>query len=151
MDEVYLKINGRTHYLWRAVDQQGVVLDILVQSRRNKEAAITFLRRLLTEMHYTPQVIVTDKLKSYGAAIKELKLEVDHRQHKGLNNRAENSHQPTRERERRMRRFKSPEQAQRFLAPFGLISVDIFGRGAIVSVPSATGRRWYPASRRGMR
>jgi putative transposase len=121
LDEVYLKINGRTHYLWRAVDQQGVVLDILVQSRRNKEAAITFLRRLLTEMHYTPQVIVTDKLKSYGAAIKELKLEVDHRQHKGLNNRAENSHQPTRERERRMRRFKSPEQAQRFLAPFGLI------------------------------
>ena len=73
-------------------------------------------------MHYVPTVIVTDKLRSYGAAIKELKLEVDHRQHKGLNNRAENSHQPTRERERRMRRFKSPEQAQRFLAPFGLIS-----------------------------
>ena len=114
---MYLKISGRTHYLWRAVDQQGVALDILVQSRRNKEAAIRFLGRLLTGMHYTPRVIVTDKLKSYGAAIKELKLEVDHRQHKGLNNRDENSHQPTRERERRMRRFKSPEQAQRFLAP----------------------------------
>ena len=110
-DEVYPKINGRTHYPWRAVDQEGVGLDILVQSRRNKQAAITFLRRLLTEMHYTPQVIVTDELKSYGAAIKELKLEVDHRQHKGLNNRAENSHQPTRERERRMRRFESAEQA----------------------------------------
>ncbi len=121
LDEVYLKINGRTHYLWRAVDQQGVVLDVLVQSRRNKQAAIRFLRRLLTGMHYAPRVIVTDKLKSYGAAIKELKLEVDHRQHKGLNNRAENSHQPTRQRERAMRRFKSPEQAQRFLAPFGLI------------------------------
>ncbi len=70
LDEVYLKINGRTHYLWRAVDQQGVVLDILVQSRRNKGAAIRFLRRLLTGMHYTPRVIVTDKLKSYGAAKK---------------------------------------------------------------------------------
>ena len=81
LDEVYLKINGRTHYLWRAVDQQGVVLDILVQSRRNKEAAIRFLRGLLKKMRYAPRVIVTDKLKSYGAAIKELKLEVEHRQH----------------------------------------------------------------------
>ena len=121
LDEVYLKINGRTYYLWRAVDQQGVVLDILVQSRRNKEAAIRFLRRLLMRSHYAPRVMVTDKLKSYGAAVKELELRVDHRQHKGLNNRAENSHQPTRQRERAMRRFKSPEQAQRFLAPFGLI------------------------------
>ncbi len=88
--------------MWRAVDQQGVVLDIiLVQSRRNKQAAMRFLGRLLTGMQYTPRIIVTDKLKSYGAAIKELNLQVDHRQHKGLNNRAENSHQPTRERERR--------------------------------------------------
>ena len=92
-----------------------------MQRRRNKEAAKRFLRGLLKKMRYVPRVIVTDKLKSYGAAIKELKLEVEHRQHKGLNNRAENSHQPTRERERRMRRFKSAEQAQRFLAPFGLI------------------------------
>ena len=118
---LFSKINGRTHHLWRAVDQQGVVLDILVQSRRNKEAAIRFLGRLLTAMRYAPKVIVTDKLTSYGAAIKELKLQVDHRQHKGLNDRAENSHQPTRQRERAMRRFKSAEQAQRFLAPFGLI------------------------------
>ena len=79
LDEVYLKINGRTHYLWRAVDQQGVVLDILVQSRRNKQAAMRFLERLLRGVRYTPRVIVTDKLKSYGAAIQELKLEVDHR------------------------------------------------------------------------
>ena len=121
LDEVYLKINGRVHYLWRAVDEQGVVLDILVHSRRNKEAAIIFLRQLLRGMRYALRVIITDKLKSYGAAIKELKMEVDHRQHKGLNNRAENSHQPTRQRERAMRRFKSAEQAQRFLAPFGLI------------------------------
>jgi putative transposase len=122
LDEVYLKINGRTHYLWRAVDQEGVVLDVLVHSRRNKQAAIRFLGRLLTGMRYAPRVIIADKLKSYGAAIKELKLEVDHRQHKGLNNRAENSHQPTRQRERAMRRFKSSEQAQRFLAQFSLIS-----------------------------
>ena len=121
LDEVYLKINGRTHYLWRAVDQQGVVLDILVQSRRNKQATIRFLGRLLARLQYTPRIIVTDKLKSYGAAIKELEIHVDHRPHKGLNNRAENSHQPTRQRERAMRRFKSPEQAQWFLAPFGLI------------------------------
>ena len=122
LDEVYLKISGRTHYLWRAVDQEGVVLDILVQSRRNKQAAKRFLGRLLRGMQYAPRIIVTDKLKSYGAAITELKLQVDHRQHKGLNNRAENSHQPTRQRERAMRRFKSPEQAQRFLAPFGPIA-----------------------------
>ena len=122
LDEVYLKINGRTHFLWRAADQEGIVLDILGQSRRNKEAAIRFLRRLLGRMHYAPRVIiVTDKLKSYGAAIKELEIQVDHCQHKGLNNRAGNSHQPTRQRERAMRRFKSQEQAQRFLAPFGLI------------------------------
>ncbi len=121
LDEVYIKINGRTYYLWRAVDQEGVVLDVLVQSRRNKQAAIRFLGRLLMGMHYVPRVIVTDKLKSYDAAIDELNLKVDHRQHKGLNNRAENSHQPTRQRERAMRRFKSPEQAQRFLAPYGVI------------------------------
>ena len=129
LDEVYLKINGRTHYLWRAVDQEGVVLDILVQSRRNKQAAKRFLGRLLTGMQYAPRIIVTDKLKSYGAAIKELKLQVDHRQHKGLNNRAENSHQPTRQRERAMRRFKSAEQAHsaswhRLVRP-----LSIFGRG----------------------
>ncbi len=72
LDEVYLKINGRTHYLWRTVDQEGVVLVVLVQNRRNKQAAIRFLGRLLAEMNYAPSVIVTDKLKSYGAAIKEL-------------------------------------------------------------------------------
>jgi putative transposase len=129
LDEVYLKINGRTHYLWRAVDQEGVVLDILVQSRRNKQAAKRFLGRLLTGMQYAPRIIVTDKLKSYGAAITELKLQVDHRQHKGLNNRAENSHQPTRQRERAMRRFKSPEQAHSASWPRLVRSLSIFGRG----------------------
>jgi putative transposase len=112
MDEVYLKINGKTHSLWRAVDQDSNVLDILVQSRRNKHAAKRFFRKLLKGLQYVPRVIITDKLKSYGAAKRELLPGVEHRQHKGLNNRAENSHQPTRLREKKMRRFKSARQAQ---------------------------------------
>jgi putative transposase len=104
---VYLKINGKTHYLWRAVDQDGNVLDILVQSRRNKKAAKRFFRKLLKGLQYVPRVIITDKRIRYGAAKRELLPGVAHRQHKGLNNRAENSHQPTRLREKKMRRFKS--------------------------------------------
>src|SRR5437899_6489338 len=121
LDEVYLKINGKTHYLWRAVDQEGNVLDILVQSRRNKHAAKKFFRKLLKGLQYVPRVIITDKLASYAAAKREIMASVEHRQHKGLNNRAERSHQPTRQRERTMRRFKSPGQAQRFLSAFGPI------------------------------
>ncbi len=117
-----LKINGQTHYLWRAVDQDGTVLDILVQRRRNKAAAKKFFRKLLKGCQYVPRVLITDKLASYGAAKREVMPSVEHRQHKGLNNRAENSHQPTRERERRMRRFKSPGHAQRFLAAYGPIA-----------------------------
>ena len=122
MDEVYLKINGKTHYLWRAVDQDGNVLDILVQSRRNKQVAKKFFRKLLKGLQYVPRVIITDKLKSYGAAKREIMPGVEHRQHKGLNNRAENSHQPTRLREKKMRRFKSAKHAQRFLSAFGPIA-----------------------------
>ena len=122
LDEVYLKINGKTHYLWRAVDQDGNVLDILVQSRRKKQAAKRFFRKLLKGLQYVPRVIIMDKLKSYGAAKCEILPGLEHRQHKGLNNRAENSHQPTRLREKKMRRFKSAKQAQRFLSAFGLIS-----------------------------
>src|SRR5260370_18549414 len=107
LDEVFLKINGKTHYLWRAVDQHGNVLDILVQSRRNGHAAKRFFRKLLKRLQYVPRVIITDKLKSYGAAKREILPGVEHRQHKGLNNRAENSHQSTRLREKKMRRFKS--------------------------------------------
>lgn len=125
LDEVFVTINGRTHYLWRAVDQDGHVLDILVQPRRDKRAAVKFLRRLLKGWTYVPRVIITDKLGSYGAARREVLPSVEHRRHKGLNNRAENSHQPTRERERRTRRFKSPGHAQRFLAAYGPI-VDHF-------------------------
>ncbi|MBA3947260.1 MAG: IS6 family transposase, partial [Herpetosiphonaceae bacterium] len=121
LDEVFLTINGKTAYLWRAVDQHGTVLDILVQSRRNKHAAKRFFRKLLKGCLYVPRVIITDKLASYGAAKREILPGVEHRQHKRLNNRAENSHQPTRQRERTMRRFKSLGHAQRFLSAFGPI------------------------------
>jgi putative transposase len=122
LDAVFLTIHGERHYLWRAVDQDGHVLDILVQRRREKKAATKFFRKLLKGFTYVPRVIITDKLKSYGAAKRELLPSVEHRQHRYLNNRAENSHQPTRERERRMRRFKSPGQAQRFLSVYGPIA-----------------------------
>ncbi len=122
LDEMFIRINCKDYYLWRAVDQDGSVLDILVQSRRNKKAAKKFFRKLLKGLQYVPRVIITDKLKSYGAAKAEIMPGVEHRQHKGLNNRAENSHQPTRVREKVMRRFKSAGQAQRFLSAFGIIS-----------------------------
>jgi putative transposase len=122
LDEVRLRIKGEIRYLWRAVDQEGTVLDILVQRRRNKVAAKKFFRKLLKGLGYIPRVIITDKLRSYGAAKKEILSSVEHRQHKGLNNRAENSHEPTRERERRMRGFKSAGHAQRFLSAYGLIA-----------------------------
>jgi putative transposase len=122
MDEVFLTIKGEHHYLWRAVDQDGHVLDILVQRRRDKKAAKKFFRKLLKGLTYVPRVIITDKLKSYGAAKREIPPGVEHRQHRYLTNRAENSHQPTRQRERRMQRFKSSGQAQRFLAASGPIA-----------------------------
>ncbi len=122
LDEMFIKINGKEHYLWRAVDQDGNVLDILVQSRRNKKAAKKFFRKLLKGLQYVPRVIITDKLRSYSAAKAEVMPGVEHRRHKELNNRAENSHQPTRVREKVMRRFKSAGHAQRFLSAFGIIS-----------------------------
>ncbi|GAB2463886.1 hypothetical protein GCM10027162_68190 [Streptomyces incanus] len=99
LDEVFLKINGEQKYLWRAVDADGTVLDILVQSRRDTAAARRFFRRLLKRTGAGPRVVVTDKLRSYGAAHREVMPSVEHRSHQGLNNRAENSHQPTRQRE----------------------------------------------------
>ncbi len=121
LDEMFLKINGRLHYLWRAVDQDGEALDILVQRHRDKKAAKKFFRKLLKGLRYVPRAIITDKLRSYHAAIAELLPGVEHLQHKYQNNRVENSHQQTRLRERVMRRFKSAGQAQRFLSAFGII------------------------------
>ncbi len=111
-----ITISGVKHWLWRAVDQTGMVLDILVQSRRDTQAAKRLLRKLMKRQCRVPRVMITDKLASYGAAKREVMPSVEHRKHKGLNNRAENSHQPTRQRERQMKRFKSPGQAQRFLS-----------------------------------
>ena len=121
LDEVFIRIRGKLHYLWRAVDQDGHVLDILVQSRRNTKAAERFFRKLLKGLQYVPRVIVTDKLGSYAAAKRKLLPGVEHRQSRYLNNRAEVSHQPTRRRERQMQRFKSARHAQRFLSAHGRI------------------------------
>ena len=109
---------GRYRWMAEAVDQDGNVLDILVQSRRNKKAAKKFFRKLLKDLTYVPRVIVTDQLQSYGAAKREILPGVAHRQHRYLNNRAENSQQRTRQRERRMQGFKVPGHAQRFLAAY---------------------------------
>jgi putative transposase len=119
---VFITINGKRHYLWRAVDQDGDVLDSLVQKRRDKRAAKRFFRKLLKGLPYAPRRIVTDKLRSYGAARKEVLPHVSHDSNKWQNNRAENSHQPTRQRERQRRRFKSAGQAQCFLSVHGPIS-----------------------------
>jgi putative transposase len=121
LDEVVVTIKRQQYYLWRAVDAEGNVLEVLLQRHRDTNAAKRFFRKLLKKQGFVPRVIVTDKLKSYEAAKKRVMPSVEHRQHKGLNNQAENSHQPTRMRERRMRKFKSPGQAQRFLSAFGPI------------------------------
>jgi putative transposase len=122
LDEVFLSVRGERHYLWQAVDQDGHVLDILVQRRRDRKAAKKFFRKLLQGLRYVLRVIITDKLNSDEAATREILLGVEHRQHRYLNNRAENSHQPTRQRERRMQGFKSPGHAQRFLSASGPIT-----------------------------
>jgi putative transposase len=122
LDEVFLTINGRRHDLWRAVDQDDNVLDLLVQSRRNKKAAKKFFRKLLKGLRYVPHGVMTDKLKSDGAATREMVPGVAHRQSRYLHNRCENSHRPTRQRERRMQGFKSPGHAQRVLSAYGPIA-----------------------------
>jgi putative transposase len=126
LDEVMITIAGRKHWLWRAVDQHGTVLNILVQSRRNATAA---KRLLLKKQGIVPRVMITDKLASYGVAKRKVMPGVEHRQHRGLNNRAENSHQPTRRRERIMKRFKSAGQAQRFLSVHDQVA-NLFRRSA---------------------
>jgi putative transposase len=122
LDEVDIKIAGKTHYLGRAVDQHGVVLDILVTSRRDARAATRVVRTLLTGLESVPRMVVTDKLGSDGAARRRRIPGVDHRQSTYLNNHAENSPQPTRQRERARRHFRSPGGAQRFLSAFSGIS-----------------------------
>ncbi len=121
LDEVFVTINGRRQYLWRAVDQDGDVIDILVQSRRNRRAAERFFRKLLKGQGKVPFRMVTDKLKSYGAALRTIMPSVNQDTAQYANNRAEVSHQPTRQRERKMRRYKSPRQAQLFFSVHGVV------------------------------
>ncbi|MDX3696495.1 IS6 family transposase [Streptomyces europaeiscabiei] len=135
LDEVFIKINGEQKYLWRAVDQDGMVLDILVHNRRDKAAARRFFRRLLKSAGAVPRVVVTDKLRSYGAVHREVMPSVEHRSHKLLNNRAENSHQPTRQRERAMKGFRGTGAAQRFLSAFSGISPHFRPRRHLMTAP----------------
>jgi len=116
LDEMVVSIQGRRMYLWRAVDAEGEVLDLLVQPRRDKKAAVKLLRKLIKKLGFAPGELVTDKLGSYGAARRELRLSCRHEQGLRKNNRAENSHQPVRRRERKQQGFKSPGSAQRLLS-----------------------------------
>jgi putative transposase len=116
LDEVVVKIAGRSYWLWRAVDQHGVVLEEILQSKRNKRAAKRLLVKLMKRWGVMPKRIITDKLRSYGAAKREVAPGLDHWSHKGLNNRAENSHLPFRKRERAMQGFRSPGGLQRFVS-----------------------------------
>ncbi len=120
LDELFLTIQGRRQYLWRAVDQDGDVIDILLQLRRDRRAAERFFRKLLKGQGREPRRLVTDKLRSYAAAKRTVMPTVIHDTGRYANNRAEVSHEPTRQRERQMRRFKSSTQAQRFLSVHGI-------------------------------
>ena len=121
LDEVFVKIRGPLHYVWRAVDEDGDVIDILVQSRRNRRAAERFFRKLLKGQGREPRRLITDKLRSYGAAHRIAMPSVVHSTRQYENNRAEVSHQPTRQRERQMRRFKSAAHLQRFASVHGIV------------------------------
>jgi putative transposase len=133
LDEVVVTINGEKRYLWRAVDQDGYVLDEIVQVRRSTRAAKRLLERLLRKQGCPPKRMITDKLGSYGAARRKIMPTVEHRQHKGLNNRAENSHVPIRKRERAMQGFRSWSGLQRF--------VEIFSAVRNLFIPSRPSRR----------
>jgi putative transposase len=121
IDELRLKIKGEIFWLWRLIDSDGEEIEIFLQRRRNAKAAIRFLERALKRISVLPRVMITDKLRSYRKAHRILCKSVEHRPHKSFNNRIENSHQPTREKERQMRGFKKPENAQRFLSSMGVI------------------------------
>ncbi|MFH1748775.1 MAG: IS6 family transposase, partial [Planctomycetota bacterium] len=121
LDELFVTIRGRQQYLWRAVDEDGDAIDILLQSRRDRRAAARFFRKLLKSQGCVPRRLVTDKLRSYPAARRSVMPSVIHCTNQYANNRAEVSHQPTRQRERQMRRFKSAAHVQRFASVHGLV------------------------------
>jgi putative transposase len=115
LDEVYVKINGEIHYLWRAVYHEGEVLESFVTKKRDRKAALTFLRKIMRR-YDSPQIMVTDKLRSYRAAMKQIGIENRQETGRWLNNRAENSHQPFRRRERGMAKFRSTKSLQKFVS-----------------------------------
>jgi putative transposase len=121
LDEVMITIGGQQHWLWRAVDQDGYVLDEIVQTRRDTKGAKRLLKRLLKKQGCPPRRMITDKLGSYAAAKRQIMPRTEHRSHKGLNNRAENSHLPLRRRERIMQGFRSPGGLQRFSSVFSAV------------------------------
>lgn len=136
LDEAVVAIAGKKHYLWRAVDQDGYVLDEIVQNRRNTKAARRLLMRLLKKQGFAPKRIITDKLRSYGAARRQITPTTEHRSHKGLNNRAENSHVPLRKREWSMQGFRSPGGLQRFVSIFSALR-NLFVPSTTIALPSA--------------
>ena len=151
LDEVYVSINGEQMYLWRAVDGEGEVLDILVQKRRDKKAARKLLRKLLKKQGYAPASFVTDKLRSYGAALQEIGFSGKHETGGRKNNRAENSHKPVRRRERVMQRFKSPGSAQRFLsthaAVYNIFNIQrhLISRNTLRQFRAEAMKQWHEA------
>ena len=151
LDEVYLKIDGRMVYLWRAVDAEGEVLDVLVQSKRNKHAALKLMRKLLKKYAFVPERLVTDDLRSYSAAVRDLGIERRHERGRWKNNRAENSHLPTRRRERKMQRFELRVPRRNF-SPRTPPSTTPSTSNAISPRPKRTAcfalRRWTRGGRR---
>ena len=148
-----LKIKGRKHWRWRAVDSDGLVLDILVQDRRDQHGAERFLRRVLEGEQQAPRVVVTDKLASYPPALRRALPTTEHRRHQGLNNRTEISHRPVLKRERVLQRFKSPEHAQHFLDPFGAVQNHFWPHRHLLSaepyrqIRAERFRQWQEAAR----
>jgi putative transposase len=136
LDETYLKIAGGVVYLWRAVDAGGEVLDALVQSKRNKRAALKLMRKLLKKYGFVPDRLITDDLRSHGAAARDLGIESRHGRGQWTNNRAENSHQPTRRRERKMQRFESPGSAQKFLSTHAAVYNTLNVQRHLTSAPT---------------
>ena len=135
LDEMVIRIGGERFWLWRAVDHEGEILDMLVQRRRDTKAALRLMRKLIRKQGFAPEVMVTDKLASYGRARRSLGLRGRHEQGLRANNRAENSHQPVRRRERKMQRFKSPGSAQRFLSLHAVVSNTFNVQRHIISRP----------------
>src|SRR5260370_6090243 len=151
LDEMVVRIAGKRMYLWRAVDHEGEVLDMLVQRRRDKRAALRLMRKLLKKQGFTPKLLTTDKLGSYGAAFRYLHLTCPHQQELRKNNRAENSHQAVRRRERKMQRFKSARSAQRFLSVHAAVhntfnlQRHLFSRAPLRTLRAEAAAQWQDA------